>query len=217
MKRLFLLFFLVSLISSGHAQDERLYRKTVLGAFVPQEQKEKIPTKYLFKANSDMYRVDISGNGYKEGIVFEKIDGENWLHIHDSHLMRIRSFPLHAEGVGAHPIKVSVRQMSKHVRILYISFYEGYTKGLDFHGSSRAYIINVRDGNIKKATLSKGPRFFEESEEIFGRYYLKRMKVSVEDLDGNGTKELVFRKHRMVRIYLLNKEDHWVRPKSKFY
>jgi hypothetical protein len=108
--------------------------------------------------------------------------------------------------------------MSKDIRIIYISFYEGYTKGLDFHGSSRAYIISIKNGDIKNATISKGPRYFEESEEIFGRYYLKRMKMFTEDLDGDGTKELVFKKHRMVRIYRYYEENNlWGRPKSKFY
>ena len=194
------------------AQDERMFRSAVLGSFIPQEEKVKIPTRYFYKTNSDMYRLDITGNGYKEGIVFEKIDGENWLHFHDNRMKRIKSFPLIATGVRARPYKIALRQANATTRLLLVYFYEGYSNYLDFHGSARIYIVTIKNGDIANSVVTRGPQYFEESEEIFNRYYIKRLKIYTKDLDGDGTNELIFSKHLMTTILVLQDDGKWRTP-----
>lgn len=196
------------------AQDERLFRNAVLGSFVPIERKVKIPAKYFYKTNSDMYRLDITGNGYKEGIVFEKFDGEDWVHFHDNSMKRLKSFPLSPVGIKARAYKIELKQIKTDTRVLLIYYYEGYSNYLDFHGSARLYIVTIKNGDIANSVMTKGPQYFEESEEIFKRYYLKRFKIYAKDLDGDGVKELIFTKHLMTTILILDKDGKWIKPKN---
>ncbi len=212
LSRLVLLFVII-FIRDVAAQDERLFRETLLGGFSKEKAIARVPSRYSFKANTDMYRVDLNGDGYRDGIIFEKIDGENWLHIHDTHLMRVKSFSLPAIGLDARIIKLRLAQVDKKRRVLLVYFYEGYVEYLDFHGSSRLYMITFHDGTLENAVMTRGPQYFSESEEIFKRYYLKRMKVSITDLNNDGVREIIVKKRFITQVYMLAANNHWMRLK----
>ncbi len=197
------------LVKNLCAQDERLFRNTVLGAFYPTDITAKLKDKYLLRTNSSMYRVDITGNGFKEGIIIEKMGAESWLHIHNTVFSRLNSFSLEEKGLRARPYKLVLKHISPTVRALLVYFYEGYSEYLDFHGSSRLYIITITDGDIENAIMTAGPQFFEESREIHKRYYLKRMEIYTKDLDNNGVKEIILSKHLMTKVLVLRSDGKW--------
>jgi hypothetical protein len=197
------------------AQDERVFRKAVLGAYAPVIKELKIPTQYGYRTNSDMYRIDLTGDGYKEGIVVENIDGENWFHLHSNNMRRIISFSLEAVGVHAYPYKVVLSRVSEDIKVLQIYFYEGYIRGTEFHGSARLYLITYRNNNLKSAVLSRGPQFFLEARERFDHYFIKKLNIHLKDLNGDGIKEFIFTKHSFNMIYILDKEYHWVKARDR--
>lgn len=180
------------LISLLFAQDERIFRSILSGDFHSEIDKADVQTKAKWRANSPMYRLDLTHDGHREGIVYEVTENNCLLHIHDDRYQRIKSFSMDIIGPGAHVYRIVLKQLSHSLQALLIYFYEGQISYLDFEGRSRLYIMAIENNSLNNLEMYKGPYVFHEFKDkhtYINRFY----HVYANDLDKDNIKEIVIK------------------------
>lgn len=209
--RLFLvttLLFLVFVSSSLWAQDERFFREIFSGDFY-KTGKRDVKKKFHFKVHSGYYNIDLTGDGITEGIVYEKKDGEDWVHIHDSNKRKVFSYNFEASGVGAQIYKINIAKVSPKSKVLIFYYYEGAIKYSDFRGIGRLYFLSIDDNDLNTLSMHRGPIYWEEKKEQNRGYFQRSYRVSFYDYNKDGIKEIVIKHHLITRVWIYTAPGNW--------
>jgi len=205
---LLLVLFAGLLPFKGHGQDERYLRKMLtgeVGKSVPLDQivREK------YRVHSKFYRMDLGGDGQKEGLVYSKIDGIDYFVITDGlgrELRRFRLDPMYADSAL---YKINFRDLSPKTKLLVLHFFEGKNSYVDYEGRARLYFITVDEGDLKRITFQKGPMFFQEYAGFRDHYHQRFYNTELIDLNNDGVKEVRVKHRKNVWVYFYNDFGKW--------
>ncbi len=194
------------------AQDERYLREIFSGINVPLEKKiDQRPIDYKWRANGAIYQLDLDGDGFKELIIPEMIDGQNWLNILAPDQHQLGSFFFEAQGANSHIYKIIFRSVAANIKVLLVHFYEGYSNYYQFSGQSRLYIITIVDNKLNEMKMTKGPFFYYEVEEQWGKkaYYQREYFLSTYDYNGDGIDEITLKYRASSYVYIYVGNGRW--------
>lgn len=202
--------FVLLIISNSYAQDERYFRDLFSGNLTKDKFQEK--KKYKWEVQTPYYEIDLNGDPWKESIVYKKKDGEDWVHIYDMYKNEIFSQRFYNEGWDSRLVKISSHKISKSSRLLILYYYEGYTHYLNFLGTARLYFITLDNDDLKTIKMIKGPLAFFEEEQRYKNYFKRKYHVSLNDLDGDGTRDVIVKHHKIARTYFYRGNGRWFAP-----
>lgn len=192
------------------AQDERLIRKYFTNKNLIISEKQKLDKDYFFQVNSPIYRIDLNSDQKKEMIIWDIKDGRNWINIYNIYKKRIKRFELTTKGHGSKVYRISIRKISAKTKILFVYFYEGKTKYLDFTGSSRVYFISIDNNNLNTLSIYKGPAIWGEGEYRNTHYHQRKYRLSLFDFNNDGVLEVLIKDHKNSRVYFYEKYQTWI-------
>lgn len=190
------------------AQDERFFRDMFSGELA--RKKPKLKKKYKWQTNTPFYQFDLDGDKWKESVIFEKRDGEDWLHLHNLYKERIFSYRFDSKGLDSRAVKFSLRSLSSNVKLLVIHYFEGYTSYLNFHGTGRFYFLTVEKGKINSASIFKGPIYWEEFEGRNTHYRIRKSKLGLFDYNTDGVKEVIVKHQLVSTIFGYKGSGNWI-------
>jgi hypothetical protein len=212
MKTLWVVFLTVFIAQCAVAQDERYLRGLLSGdlsrEYVPEEVRD-----YHFKSQSPVYQLDLTGDHRNESLIVEKKDGEDWLHIHDYHMNRVSSHRFQAVAGGSKIYRLRLVTLSNQTRLLLIHFYEGVNSYLQTRANARFYFLTIDDGDLKTASVYRGPAYWEEFQE--NRDYIHRRKYNLEfaDLTRDGKLEIRVFTNLISYVYHYHGKGRWIEIK----
>lgn len=189
------------------AQDERYFRQLLSGELLQKEDHTPPEARnYHFRYNTPYYLLDINGDGLKESISFAKKDNEDWIEIYDGKNQLIYNYQFENKGIESELYRIELKRLNSETRVLLLHYFEGYTNYLHYQGSARIYATTIDNGNLKSLSTHRGAALFDESRLLKGHYHLRNYDAILEDLNEDGTKELVvkYRKISTVFTYLGN-------------
>lgn len=204
MKRLF--FMILCVISSlGHTQDERFYRDIFNGRLGSAPK----PFNYKIKVESPRYSIDLNHDGVEDSFQTVKKDGVDFIRINDPFGNPVFEQALMTKGRGSSIFKAHLKTISKSVDVLILHFYEGENDAAIFESSARLYFVTIRNKNLRKITMTKGPYFWTEKERAAGKYWNKRLSVNVIDYNKDGRNEISVSYNKLSRVYFYISEGIW--------
>lgn len=190
----------------GGAQDERYFRHLV----IPESNDSSITSpKGNFKTTSPFYELHLTDNPSPESIVFEKVDGLNWIHFFDFYKKKVFSYKLESNGFDAKPLRLRLYSLSNRVKVVVLYFYEGKNKAIDFLGQGRAYFFTIEDNNIHQIYAYKSSYFLIEKKVRLESMIFRSYDIHFEDLNKDGIKEIIFNHNLISRIYLYRGKGNW--------
>ncbi len=200
---LILIFCVISLPSL--AQDERFYRNIFNGKLF-----KGIP-KMNFKVHveSPQYTIDLNRDGIEDSFQTIKRDGVDFIRINDPFGNIIFEEQLMTKGKNSSIFKAHLVSISKNVDVLILHFYEGENESSTFESSARLYFVTIRDRDLKKISLYKGPYFWNERERAAGKYWNKRLSVNVLDYNKDGRKEISVSYNKLSQVYFYIADGVW--------
>ena len=204
--RNFLLFiFLFFQTSSNYAQNEVQFKAMIDGDI--KKIKSTLNRKdKLFRAFSNYYKIDLNGDGYYEGIAIEESDLGSSIHFFRNYYEYFQELPISSGGSYSKVERIELKRISQTENVILVYFSEGLTKYLSTRSRHRLYAIYIPENLFKKPfVLSEGPVIFEEFESK-GHYHVSQMDVRVEDLDLDGTSEIVIQTDAREMIMILNRK-----------
>jgi hypothetical protein len=190
------------------AQDERFFRQ-----LFSQElgERAKLVKKHKWRVQTPYYEFDLDRDGVKEGIVYEKKDGEDYINFHAPNKKLLKSYFLPAQGPGAKVFRILIKDLSPTTRILILYFYEGYVEYLQSYGSVRLYFVTIDNNNLSTLSFFKGPIYFYELEEFSKTYFQHNYKLSVIDQDGDGVREVLVKYQDIHYFFKYKGKGKWAR------
>ena len=200
----YILFF--STLFSVYSQDERII-KDLLNI-----KNDKIVEKhYSWEVKSPLYRFDLTGNGLKESFQIEKKDGEDWFKLYNYQKKLVYEIKFARTGLNSHLYKIikSRLSFSPPITLLIIHHYQGLAAYTNFYANTRLYFLTIEDQLLNQTFLFKGPLIWEEEESFPGRYRQRLYKISIEDLDKDGIKEVIIYHQSIKYIYKYFQEGYW--------
>jgi len=202
--------FVLLLVFSGKvsAQDERYMRRLFAGDLT----RKPIPgagTVYKWKVQTPLIRMDITGDVYKESILVEKRDGENWIHIHDRYNKRKGIFRLTTNGARGRLYKINLRQLSPTTNVLLLYFFEGKVEYIKYRASARIYMVTIDNGDMNTLSMFKGPVFWDERRDGHQHYHQRQYHISLFDFNDDGIKELVVKYRKSSLVYMYEGMGKW--------
>lgn len=163
-----------------------------------------------FTVESPFYEFDLNSDKNMESFVFEKKADEDWISIYDVlKKTKFFSYKFETKGKGSKCYKISIRRISKDTVVYLLFFYEGFIQYLDFYGSSRLYLMTIDKNDIKTLAVYKGPIIWQETSRYRGLYSQKDYLVDLFDYNGDGTKEVFVKNHRMSTVIFYDGSGKW--------
>lgn len=200
--------FLLGLHVAAQAQDERYFRDLLSGDFTREVPPEVITPR--FRAFSEIYELDLTGNHRFERIVFEMRDGLDWISILDYQKKPIFRYSLGPNAGGSRVYRLRHVQINPDVQALVVYYFEGVNTYLGIHANARAHILSYQPKSIEETIGGfRGPAFWEEFQN--GREHYRRRSYDLEftDLNGSGTKEMIIRFQNLSRIFQYESSGSW--------
>ncbi|MFT6630869.1 MAG: hypothetical protein ACJAS4_000813 [Bacteriovoracaceae bacterium] len=189
----------------GEAQDERFYRNIFNGKLY----KGVESFVYKIKVESPKYTLDLNRDGIEDSFQTIKKDGVDFIRVNDPFGNIVFESALMTKGKNSKIFKAHLKTISNSVDVLILHFYEGDNEAAIFEGSGRLYFVTIRDRNLKKITLTKGPYFWTEKERAAGKYWNKRYSVNVLDYNKDGQKEISVSYNKSSQIYFYISDGLW--------
>lgn len=165
--------------------------------------------KVHYHAKSNIYYLDISGDGVKEFISFEFNDGQIKMNIFDRKKKLMKSFDFPVHGYEARPYKISRKKISKDKVLTLIYFFDGKTGYLKKTGTSSLYGFVVSNGELTKIKVTKVASIFLESLD-HGNYLRRLYNVGFKDINRDGQYELLINSGSVRRVLYYHKDNYWV-------
>lgn len=195
--------------TTSYAQDERLFRKMFSSSINQKKEKGKDISLYKLHINSKYYELDMNGDGLNDGLVFEKKDGEDWIHIYKEFFTKVKSVRLLANGIKSRIYRIKVLNISKSSRLILLYYYEGVSKYISLLGTSRIYMMTIDDRNFDTISVYRGPAIWKEYDNARGFYNQKNYKISLFDYNSDGVKELTVKYGNSAYIYRYFGNGKW--------
>jgi hypothetical protein len=198
-KAAFALAMFSALSNPAHAQDERFWRRMLLGD-VGKENKKVVPEpKYVFVGA--VHQLDLTGDGIPEGLRVTKrdlLDGVEVLATGGDVLWSGNILPT---GVDARIEKFRLVRLSPQVTTLILYYYEGKTSSSKLEATGRLWFLTWTDGKLRQASLTAGPRYWHEFEKVREQYGRRRRAVNVQDFDHDGVKDVIVSYHHTMSVW----------------
>lgn len=190
---------------NSFAQDERFYRNIFNGKLY------KGVEKFVYKVqvSSPKYTLDLNRDGIEDSFQTLKKDGVDFIRVNDPFGNIVFERSLETKGKNSKIFKAHLKSISKSVDVLILHFYEGDNEAAIFEGSARLYFVTIRDRNLRKITLTKGPYFWSEKERAAGKYWNKRYSVNVLDYNKDGQKEISVSYNKFSEVYFYISDGLW--------
>lgn len=208
MLKLLALFSLFMASNSGYAQDERFIRKLLSGDLGVEGVEENKPKPH-FHVASAMYEIDLNNDNRVESIVIEKKDSEDWLHIQNYERQIIYSLKFVRKGWESDVYKINLRKLSDNTHVLLVRYYEGHNQGDNFTGTARLYTISWENNDLTKISSLRGPEIWDEFRDSKIHYHQRPQLISLNDLDGDGYKEISVRHHLSTKVMKYLGKGEW--------
>ncbi len=208
MLKLLALFSLFMASNSGYAQDERFIRKLLSGDLGVEGVEENKPKPH-FHVTSAMYEIDLNNDNRVESIVIEKKDSEDWLHIQNYERQIIYSLKFVRKGWESDVYKINLRKLSDNTHVLLVRYYEGHNQGDNFTGTARLYTISWENNDLTKISSMRGPEIWDEFKDSKIHYHQRPQLISLNDLDGDGYKEISIRHHLSTKVMKYLGKGEW--------
>lgn len=200
------LFFFLQM--SAKAQDERYFRKMLSGEVGKDEIfKDKEIAK--MKVATRNYRLDLGGDAQREGLIYQKRDGQDWFYIANAQGKELYSFKLDAMYADSSLFKINFRDISPRTKLLILHFYEGKNDYVGFDGRARIYFITVDDKDLSKVTFYKGPEVWHEYAGHRDHYHQRFYDTDLIDLNGDGIQEVRVRHNKNQWVYMYSDFGKW--------
>jgi hypothetical protein len=197
----FLIFFVISASSQiTLAQDERFYRQLFDGSLNRDYDKDLV---YKYEIKSPEYMLDLNRDGVVDVFQTTKKDGVDFFKIYDANGNLKFETKLAAKGKHSRIFKAHLVDVAPNADALILHYYEGDTQDAVFEGSARLYIVTIRDRDLKKISITKGPYFWHEREVStphYHKYWNRRFIVNTLDYNKDGIKEISVSFNRMHQI-----------------
>jgi hypothetical protein len=191
------------------AQDERFFRELFTGDLAKKE-KKIFKGKLKFRHAGDMHKFDLNGDNRLEGIIAEKQDGQDFIHIHDWKGKRIFSGKLEPMGLNSWLYRISVRRFAKNSKVLILYFYEGETEYLEYRANVRLYFLTMETNDLGTLSLNKGPVIWDEYEDFKDHYHQRRYRIGLYDYNKDGIKEIAVHYHLSSWVYFYKSPGKWI-------
>jgi len=191
------------------AQDERFFRELFSGDLSKKE-KKLFKGKLKFRTAGDFHKFDLNGDNRLEGIIADKKDGQDFIHIHDWKGKRIFSGKLEAMGLKSWLYKISIRRFAKDSKVMILYFYEGETEYLEYRSNVRLYFLTLESNDLSTLALNKGPVIWDEHEDFKDHYHQRRYKVGLYDYNKDGIKEIAVHYHLSNWVYFYKSPGKWI-------
>ena len=166
------------------------------------------PETVHFKVRSPLYHLDISGDQTKEYINFLNEDGKQIVKIYNSNRENILTQKLQIKGHDARVYKITTKQISVNRKLTILHFFEGKTDYLEKKGSSVIYGLVVEDGKLTNLEMKKLTGVWIESQ-IRENYYRRPYEIYFEDLDKDGTYELIVHSGKVHQVIFYKGKNEW--------
>lgn len=193
------------------AQDERYFRQIFSGELTHRDNlvEEK---KYSYYIHTPFYSFDLNHDKRPEEIVFVKKDSEDWFEVYqESEGIRTKvfSYRFETKGYNSQLYKLEYRRLSAHTMVLLLYYFEGLTKYTEMQSSSRLYLVTIDNDDLKSMRAFKGPSFFEEYKSLKGHYHLRNYQIYLQDLNNDGTQELIVKHRDVGQIFFYEGNGKW--------
>ena len=201
-----IIFGLIFPILFCHGQDERFFREFL---FPPQKKEIDQNIHYTWQIEGKVFRYDLDGDGSLEQLQMVKKDQEDWFYLSRESGDTLVRLKLQAEGRGSHIYRIRINNLATDLKVMMLYYYEGFSEFKEFYGTGRVYFLTFNPSQIKgKAKdsfrLTKGASIWQERRSRVG-YYQVEYQLKVDDLNGDGFKEVVVHRGHIQRIFEYSK------------
>lgn len=212
MQRIGLIFilFLSYLVPKALAQDERFYRQIFTGELGKNSQDSK--KGYKWEVKSPQYQLDLDSDGLSEGIQLQKRDGEDWIVFSGKKGEGFFSAKLQAKGRESSLFRINLVTLNPDVKVLVLSFYEGFTHYLQFNGTARMYLISFEHNDLSTMQLAEGPTFWIEREKVDEQYFKRAYSIEILDLNSDKSKEIIVGFNAIKRVLTYAGNGRFISP-----
>ncbi|MBP9674883.1 MAG: hypothetical protein KBD63_07270 [Bacteriovoracaceae bacterium] len=192
-------WLLLFLTLSTHAFDESYYGAVQASNFVP----ETSPVKW--QVESPSYLIDLNEDAVKDTLKVVRKDGEVYFQITEGGKGQVMNEKIPALGAASFLNQARLITLSPKKMAIILSFYEGETRYLDYHGSARYYFVTFTKGSLADLKINKGPEFFTEVEDrAMEHYHASSYELSIEDLNKDKIKDIVIKRGLISKVFMYN-------------
>jgi len=202
------LLFLIFIISSSWAQDERYYRKIFTGDLF---EKKTEALQYKVSVSTDAYLIDINRDGKKERIRSWKKDGLDFIEIKDRFGRELMTKKLKANGGESKLYKIQLKTISSQTDVLILHYDEGVNDATIFQTSARLYFITIQNRNFKRMYFYEGPHIFYEKEKVKDQYSRRYYNVNTFDYNDDDRNEISITYNHIQHIFFYIRNGIWRR------
>ncbi len=204
-------FFLTFPLAGLRAQDERYYRQIFTGELPKVNDDVSVTRGPQFIVSGPRYHIDLDGDRIEEVVISQKRDGVDWLEIQNSSGRSLFSAKLLASGAFSTLYKIRLVHITPKAKALLLFLDEGRTEGRRFESTARLFILSFEGHEISRATLTQGPHFFHEKQKQREQYWRRDFTVSVFDINGDGSREILVHFNHMQRVLKYRGHGEWER------
>jgi hypothetical protein len=155
------------------------------------------------------YSLDLNRDGKEEQVVFAKKENEDWIEIFDHEKKKIFSYRFENKGYDSELFRIELKTISPTTDILILYYYEGVSKYIDFQGTARIYAVTIDNKDLKTLSSFKAYSFFDEVKTFKGHYHKRFYQVVLEDLNGDGIKELIVKHRNTSNVFMYHGDGKW--------
>ncbi len=207
-----LIFFLLCFPLVGlRAQDERYYRQIFTGELPKVNDEITVDRGPQFTVSGPRYHLDLDGDRIEEIIISQKRDGVDWIEIQNSSGRSLFSAKLLAMGAFSTLYKLKLVHITPMTKALILFLDEGRTEGRRFESTARLFVLSFEGHDISRASLVLGPHFFHEKQKQREQYWRRDFTVSVLDINGDGTREILVHYNHIQRVMKYLAKGEWER------
>ena len=188
------------------SQDESFYRDLFNGNLYSQSKDAMI---YKIEVESPKYMIDLNSDGVMDSFQTVKRDGVDFIRINDTYGKSVFMDKLLTKGKNSSIFKAKLVKVNSKTNVLILFYYDGEIKTSRYEASARLYFVTFVNNELKKASLYKGPYFFNEKEKASGKYWNRRYSVNVMDYNKDSQNEISISYNNSSKVYEYIGEGLW--------
>ena len=185
----------------SHGQSEQFFKKLY---HLNEQRGVKQFESYTWQAWGQVFRYDLNDDGLAEGLQIAKKDHQNWLYLYDNRGGALASYQFTTLGRNSGLYRVKLNKLAQGLKLLSLYFYDGLAASNELYATATLYFITFDSKDLKKMHFSKGPAVWIENKTLTG-YRQRSYQIKLEDIDHDGTKEVIVRHGHIQRIFRYTK------------